>query len=57
MLGNKKLTITRLNKEEHQLANEPIPNALIKRDGLLNFYFVVHDLDPPYKGGYYFGLL
>ena len=30
---------------------------MVKRDGFLNFYFCIYDLDDPYKGGFYYGLL
>jgi hypothetical protein len=46
----------RLQKEEASLNREPIPNALVTRDGHLNFYFLLHDLDGPYEGGLYHGL-
>ena len=46
----------RLMREEKSLDNEPIPNAIVTRDGLLNFHFCLYDLEGPYKGGLYHGL-
>lgn len=53
----KKLTLQRLMKEEAALEREPIPNALVTRKGVLNFHFCLHDLEGPYAGGFYHGLL
>jgi ubiquitin-protein ligase len=46
----------RLMKEQAMLDREPIPNALVTREGHLNFHFCLHDLDGPYAGGIYHGL-
>ena len=45
MQGSKQLTLRRLQKEEQQLKQEPIPGVLVARDGHLDFHFVIYDLD------------
>ena len=56
-MQNKKLILVRLQKEEKQLEKEPIPNLLVKRKGVLDFHFCIYDLEPPYKEGFYHGVL
>jgi ubiquitin-conjugating enzyme E2 J2 len=51
------LTFVRLQKEELRLSKNPIKNAVVKRKGVLNFHFVLFDLDGDYTGGYYHGVL
>jgi ubiquitin-conjugating enzyme E2 J2 len=55
MLAN--ITLARLNKEEFRMSKNPIKNAIVKRKGILNFYFVLFGLDGDYAGGYYYGVL
>lgn len=57
MSGNKKLVLLRLEKEESRMNNDPIENAWVAREGLLNFHFCIHSLDGAYAGGYYHGVL
>lgn len=57
MLGNKKLVLLRLEKEERRLQLEPLQQAWVAREGVLNFHFCIYGLDGPYKGGYYHGVL
>jgi ubiquitin-conjugating enzyme E2 J2 len=52
-----KLTQMRLQKEEASLDREPLANALVARDGMLNFHFCLYNLEGPYEGGFYHGLL
>jgi hypothetical protein len=52
MLAN--ITLARLNKEEFRMSKNPIKNAIVKRKGILNFYFVLFGLDGDYAGGYYY---
>lgn len=57
MQSNRTIKLRRLEKEEQQLINDPIANALVKREGVLNFHFVIYNLEGEYKGGFYHGLL
>jgi hypothetical protein len=52
----KKLIYHRLQKEEAGLDSDPIPNAIVTRDGHLNFHFCLYDLQEQYAGGLYHGL-
>lgn len=40
-----------------QLRRDPLTNVLVKRDGILDFHFVIYNLDGDYKNGFYYGLL
>jgi hypothetical protein len=57
MSGNKKLVILRLQKEEKRLHDEPLDQAWVAREGLLNFHFCIYGLDSSYSGGFYHGVL
>lgn len=55
-MNPQRLTIMRLQKEEQSLDKEPIPGALVTREGLLKFHFCLYNLDGVYAGGFYHGL-
>ena len=52
-----KLTLMRLQKEEAGLTRESLPNAIVVRDGLLNFHFCLYNLEGHYAEGFYHGVL
>jgi ubiquitin-conjugating enzyme E2 J2 len=56
-MSNQKLVLLRLNKEEQRLLQEPLEQAWVAREGVLNFHFVIHGLEGAYAGGFYHGLL
>ena len=56
-MPNQKLVLVRLQKEEKRLEEDPIPNILVKRKGVLDFHFVLYGMDGDYSGGFYHGLL
>ena len=56
-MKNKTLTLARLSKEEKSLKNDPLPNALVSRKGVLDFHFCLYNLQSPYAGGYYHGVI
>ena len=57
MAKNNKLVLLRLQKEESKLSAEPIEQAWVAREGVLNFHFCIHSLDGAYEGGFYHGVL
>lgn len=52
-----RLTTLRLQKEQASLESQPIEQALVVRDGPLDFHFCLINLEPPFSGGFYHGLL
>lgn len=56
-MNSQHLTTVRLHKEEIKLQMDPIPNAIVVREGYLNFHFCLYHLDSPYSEGIYHGLL
>ena len=56
-MSNKNLTLARLNKEEKSLINDPLLNVIVKRKGILDFHFCLYNLDSPYQGGFYHGVM
>jgi ubiquitin-conjugating enzyme E2 J2 len=57
MSGSKKLVLLRLEKEEKRMRDDPLEQAWVAREGVLNFHFCIHGLDGPYEGGFYHGVL
>jgi ubiquitin-conjugating enzyme E2 J1 len=57
MAKNTKLILLRLSKEEAKLSAEPVEQAWVAREGVLNFHFCIHSLDGSYEGGFYHGVL
>ncbi len=56
-MDKNRLRNTRLHKEEISLDKDPLENAFVKREGDLNFYFCLYDLEDDFTNGFYFGLL
>jgi ubiquitin-protein ligase len=56
-MDKNRLRKTRLHKEEISLDKDPLENAFVKREGDLNFYFCLYDLEDDFTNGFYFGLL
>ena len=57
MSGGRKLVLVRLEKEERKLREDPLEQAWVAREGVLNFHFCLHGLSAPYEGGYYHGVI
>lgn len=55
------MTLRRVQKEYKNLQDDPtlLPNAIVvpNPDNLLEWHFAVYDLDEPYKGGVYHGVV
>lgn len=56
-MHSKKLTLQRLQKEHISLEKEPPANAIVVRKDILNFHFCLYNLEGPYQGGFYHGVL
>lgn len=52
-----KLALLRLQKEERELMEDPIPNILVTRHDVLDFHFCFYGLEKPYNKGFYHGIL
>lgn len=51
------MTMVRLQKQESSFEKDPIPGALVVREGILNFHFCLYDMQGDFKNGFYHGLL
>lgn len=43
----------RMEKEIESIIKDPIPGAIVKRDGPLDFHFLIYNLDDDYQNGFY----
>lgn len=43
----------RMEKEIESIIKDPIPGVIVKRDGPLDFHFLIYNLDDDYQNGFY----